>query len=38
MPKSKKKCGRPSKSDNFDEIEYEDEGYIATNKFSLELL
>ncbi|CAD8201322.1 unnamed protein product [Paramecium pentaurelia] len=38
MPKSKKKCGRPSKSDNFDEIEYQDEGYIATNKFSLELL
>lgn len=38
MPKNKKKCGRPSKPQFPEEIEYEDEGYIATNEFSLELL
>ncbi|CAK67112.1 unnamed protein product (macronuclear) [Paramecium tetraurelia] len=38
MPRNKKKCGRPSKSENSEEIEYQDEGYIATNQFALELL
>ncbi|CAD8209190.1 unnamed protein product [Paramecium octaurelia] len=38
MPRNKKKCGRPPKSENTEEIEYMDEGYIATNQFALELL
>ena len=37
MPKIVGKCGRPKKLINPD-IEFVDEGYIATDKFALELL